>query len=302
MQVAKLSNMGYMLFWDSAEADRPMVTAAFNAVGAEDCIPTYDAYACSVSVSHDLSTILGLKDSNLGPIHISNLSKEVWGCNVARKVKGKTENQYPHLFSLGLLSDPKEHCVPVGIVKSSLTAIDLNKAAIEEVATDLYAAARTRIPAKDVSRSMVNWIYANKGIMLKDSGSLYFLDEATRPILEKLCTSLEKGSNDELQFTTAISDLSINSRLLDRVKVSLDTEIGEQTKKMLAEIAVFQSGDKSMRGNGAATRMKQCIAWLEKLAHYESLFGIVLSDLRVAVETAKTAVGVHGIASSAKPC
>ena len=199
MQVAKLSSMGYMLFWDSDEADRPMVTAAFNAVGAEDCIPTYDAYACSVSVAGDLSQILGLKDSNLGPIHISNLSKEVWGCNVARKIKGKTENQYPHLFSLGLLSDPKEHCVPVGIVKSSITAIDLNKAAIEETATELYAAARTRIPAKDVSRSMVNWIYANKGIMLKDSGSLYFLDEATRPTLEKLCTSLEKGSNDELR-------------------------------------------------------------------------------------------------------
>ena len=287
---------GYLLFWDSAECSRSAVTAAYKSLGLEHLIPRFDAYYTLVKVVQDLTEQLGLKNDKTGTIHLSNLDKSVWGVNVARKRKGDDKNEFDFLLSVRLYSEPDVSPVDVRLAKTSMSSLEPQRVLIDGICSQLFAEHREKMPAKDLSRSIVSYVFEKKGVMLKNSGNLYFLDDTTRAEIEVLAAMLEKAGAG-VQFTTATANLAVDGKLVARVNKALHDEIVVQTTTMTKEMEAFNSGAKLMRGNGAATRLKECIGWLEKIGHYEALFGKTLDDLRKAAEAAKIAVGVHGLSS-----
>lgn len=297
----------FLCFWDSAECCRPSVERSFDGIGQSSMVPAFDNFFALENTARDIATILGnLEGSsyfgNDGPIHTSSIgSKDFVGVSCAQKLKGKTRNDYPFIFSLkydGVYGvQILDQCGEFQAKAESWEKRCSRPLMVS--ANELFAAQKIVLPTKDLTAAIVAYIFQKKGVMLKSSGALYFLDESCRQEFEHLATSIER-SNPEVIFTTATSDLAVDKRLGTRVCDALSAEIVLETGRMQAELDEFASSDKKMRVNGVTTRLGECSAWLDKISHYESIFGTTLDQLREAVEKARATVGVHGLKALAR--
>ena len=296
----------FLCFWDSAECGRIDVESSFARIGQLKLVPPFDNFFALENTARDIYTILGqLEGSSYfgqsNPIHTSSMgSKDFVGVSCAQKQKGRTRNDYPFIFSLKYDGTSVEILDQCGEFEAKAANWERRCSRNLMVsANELFAAQQAVLPTKDLTAAIVAYIYEKKGVMLKSSGALYFLDESCRQEFEHLATSIER-SNPEVIFTTATSDLAVDKRLGTRVCDALSAEIVLETGRMQAELDEFASSDKKMRVNGVTTRLGECSAWLDKISHYESIFGTTLDQLREAVEKARATVGVHGLKALAR--
>lgn len=292
-----INNEGCMLWWDAAEAPRLDVRAAFKAVGHDGIVPLFDPIACLKSVADDLVSSAEMKVRGQ-PIDYRQLRKDVVGITAVREIKGDKRNRYIPLFSLGCRGTDIDSFVVefFDIDAAEAPEIHKNRADMEQAARELWMTQKDWLPAKDLTEAVRSLVFRLRGTMLKKSGGLYFLPEENVAVFEQVASAIE-ASDTEAEFTCGSFDFTANKRLFERLFKSLEEEVLYNTSQMQDEIANLAGNSKKMRRNGIERRMKDICEWTDKVEYYEQLMGTSMPTLRQAIEDARYAIGVHGLAS-----
>jgi hypothetical protein len=154
------------------------------------------------------------------------------------------------------------------------------------------------MPAKDLTEGMRRLLFRLRGTMLKKSGGLYFLFKDMLPDFEAVVRQVEL-SDTEAEFTIAHSKIEFDDRMFKCVIKGLEEEVLLHTQKMQDDVSSLADGGAKMRRNGIERRLKDICEWTDKVEYYEQSMNTSLPVLRQAIEDAKYAIGVHGLASMA---
>lgn len=297
MNRKQIPDEGSLLWWDSGKAPRDGVKIAFKSVGYDSLVPLFDPIACLKVVADDLVTSAGMKIRGQ-PIEYRQLRRDVIGVVAVREIKGDKRNAYLPLFSLGCqgtdINNFKVSFFDVDTAQAPEIAQNLQS--LEQAASALWDEHKEWLPAKDLTEAVRNLVFRLKGTMLKDSGGLYFLPEEHCAVFEQLATDIE-ATDTEARFTLGSFPLNANPRLFKRLFEGLEAEVLFETSKMQDEVADLAGNSKKMRRNGIERRMKDICAWTDKVEYYEQMMGVAMPKLKQAIEDAKYAIGVHGLAS-----
>lgn len=292
------SSDGHLIWWDAAKAPRSGVRSAFQkAGGLEGFVPLFDPIACLKGVCNGI-----VKKANLTvrgqPIEPRQLARDVYGVTAVREIKGKTRNQFVHLFSVGCTgSDLNNFSVQLWDVdRTEAAMIAANLADYDKFARDLWNEDKDFIPAKQLTESMRRLVFHCNGTMLKGSGGLYFIPDEKIGIFESVAKDIE-ATGSEAQFTSGKFDTTLNPRLFQRLLDGLNDEIVLATSQMQDEVAELASNSRKMRRNGIERRLNDLQQWRDKIEYYERLMNTSMPHLRQAVDAAKYAIGVHGLES-----
>lgn len=297
MNTIKVSQDGVMVFWNSHKAPRQAVKDAFKGIGSDDLLPLFDPIDCLKQVCKDIVDQSGLKVRGQ-PIEARQLRRDVIGVSAVREIKGEKRNQYRGLFSLG--------CSGTNIDDFQVSIIDIDSAEapqiaqhhsqLEKAARELWMVHKDWLPAAQLTESLRRLVFRLKGTMLKESGGLYWIADEFRSTWESVIEDIEKSDTDA-SFTVAHTPLEFNDRLFKCVMAGLEEEILYHTQQMQDEVAALADDKKKMRRNGIERRLKDIADWTDKVEYYEQLMGVAMPKLRQAIEDAKYAIGVHGLAS-----
>jgi hypothetical protein len=297
MNHINVSQDGVLIYWDSAKAPRADVRTAFKAIGADSLLPLFDPIECLKAVAKDIVDQSGIKVRGQ-PIDYRQLRRDVIGISAVREIKGNKRNQYKPLFSLGCEGDSLDNFVvkffDVDTVECPTIAQHLSS--LEQAARDLWMGHKDWLPASDLTEAMRRLVFRLRGTMTKKSGGLYFMFKDALPDFEKVVTRIEQSDTDA-DFTIASTPIEFNDRMFKSVMKGLEEEILYHTQKMQDEVSTLADGGARMRRNGIERRLKDICEWTDKVEYYEQTMGSSLPKLRQAIEDAKYAIGVHGLAS-----
>lgn len=293
----KLGEDGALISWDAAKADRAIVRKSFEAAGYYSLVPLFDPIDCLKRVVGDIVSQAGLKIRGQ-PIEPKQLRRDVVGVTAVREVKGDRRNSYKSLFSIGCTGDDEDSFQVQFFDVDPVEAPEIakNYSQLEQAARDLWMAHKEFIPAKDLTEAMRRLVFRLRGTSLKRTGGSYFLPEQNLAEFDKVVVPIENSGTD-MEVTSVICDIQMNPRLLKRLMKGLEDEILYNTQQMQDEVAELAGNAKKMRRNGIERRLKDICDWTDKVAYYETLMGIAMPQLRTAIDDAKYAIGVHGLAS-----
>lgn len=293
----KLGDDGCVVAWDAAKALREVVWQAFDTAGHSTLVPLFDPIECLKRVVNDIVTQAGMKVRGQ-PIEAKQLRRDVIGVTAVREIKGDKRNTYKSLFSIGCegtdAANFQVKFFDVDPVEAPQIAQHYN--ALEQAAKELWMLHKDWIPAKDLTEALRRLVFRFKGTMVKKTGGWYFMPEEFLPEFDKVVEPIER-SETELQVTTMTSDLKANPRLFRRIFEGLEQEIMYHTQKMQDEVTDLADNSKKMRRNGIERRLADICEWTDKVEYYEELMGVTMPKLRQAIDDAKYAIGVHGLAS-----
>lgn len=297
MNTINIANDGVIVFWDSAKAPRDAVMSAFRGVMADSLVPLFDPIECLKAVTKDIVDQAGIKVRGQ-PIEARQLQRDVIGVSAVREIKGNKRNEYKSLFSLGCrgtsVDDFKVEFFDVDSVEAPAIAQHLPQ--LEQAANDLWNSHKDWMPAADLTESVRRLVFRLKGLLLKKSGGNYFIPEEHLPTFEAVVGDIEK-SETAAEFYICKWPIQFNDRMFNCVIGGLEDEILYHTQQMQDEVAELSDGKKKQRRNGIDRRLKDICAWTDKIEYYEQMLGTTMPKLRQAVEDAKYAIGVHGLAS-----
>jgi len=291
----QISTEGVLLWWDSHEVPRVALKDGLMQAQSTELLPLFDPIACLKKVCDELVTATDMKVRGQ-PIDYRQLRKDVVGVQAVREIKGDKQNQYDFLFSMIAYGNDLDS-LSIRFAKvdpDTAPQIASKMADLEKQAKDLWVAYKDWTPAKDLTDAMRRLVYKVKGVMLKESGGLYFIPEEAAEMFEQVASVIE-ASDTEAQFTIGVTDLTMNKRMFKKVMQALETEILAETGKFQDEIATLADNSKKMRRNGIERRLKDISDWTAKVEYYEELMGVAMPKLRDAIGQAQYAIGVHGL-------
>jgi hypothetical protein len=297
MNRKKLGDDGAVVGWDAAKANREVVRNSFKAAGHDGLVPLFDPIECLKRIVFDLVDTAKMKVRGQ-PIEPKQLRRDVIGVTAVREIKGDKRNHYKSLFSIGCEGSNADDFTVRFFDVDPVEAPEIaqNYATLEQAAKDLWMAHKEFIPAKDLTEALRRLVFRLKGTMVKNTGGMYFLPEEHLAEFDKVVVPIEQ-SDTLMTVTTILADLQMNPRLFNRLMEGLKAEILYNTQKMQDEVAALASDSKKMRRNGIERRLKDICDWTDKVEYYEQLMGVAMPTLRSAIDDAKYAIGVHGLAS-----
>lgn len=288
---------GSVVAWDAAKADRAVVRKAFGDAGHDSLVPLFDPIACLKEVAGDIVDQSGMKVRGQ-PITFPQLRRDVIGVTAVREIKGDKRNQYVNLFSIGCDGEDAESFTVRFFDVDPVEAPDIakNYNQLEQAAKDLWMSHKDWLPAKDLTEALRRLVFRLKGTMVKNTGGFYFLPEANLAEFDKVVTPIEQSESD-MKVTTLVYDMQMNQRMFSRLMEGLEDEILYHTQKMQDEVTELAENSKKMRRNGIERRLKDICDWTDKVEYYEKLMGVAMPKLKQAIDDARYAIGVHGLAS-----
>lgn len=293
----KLGDDGAVVSWDAGKANRTVVRQSFKDAGHDALVPLFDPIECLKRVVFDIITQAGMKVRGQ-PIEPKQLRRDVIGVTAVREVKGDKRNSYKSLFSIGCEGGNEDDFAvrffDVDPVEAPEIAKHYNE--LQQAARELWMAHKEFIPAKDLTEALRRLVFRLKGTMVKSTGGQYFLPEEALSEFDKVVVPIEQ-TDTKLRVTSIICDLQMNERLFRRLMEGLEEEVLYNTQKMQDEVAGLAENSKKMRRNGIERRLKDICDWTDKVEYYEKLMGVAMPKLRQAIDDAKYAIGVHGLAS-----
>ena len=142
-----------------------------------------------------------------------------------------------------------------------------------------------RLPHHKISVAIVKILDFFHATSLKPTGGLYWLPKDT--VFRKVAKAIEDASEDDSNqvfFQRTAKDEDLNRTVISNLRRTITTE----AEAILSEALVRGEGE--MEKRAIATKEARWLALRKRIAGYQKLFGVVLSDLQDDMEKTETAL------------
>lgn len=289
-----LSSEHLIVFWSSARIKRDAAEAAFDSVGMANLLPPVDHYGALQRAAADIVAAYNVAGGERVKYHGLSGRADAVGVEVRRFVRGKTRNDLPFLFSLGVCRQA-DKSYAVEILETDALGCDevhKNRVRIEKQADAYWQDACTYLSANDLTNAITGLVKASCGFLLRDEGVVWYMPEDRIDAYTTVAGALaEHGvSMQTVRFSPVV-----NQSLIKHVS-------DELTRRSLAVFngQIEEAEDMTQRGakprsNGQQTRLEQWIAAHETLEANKSLLGKGFAHIAKAAAYAKEKIGAAAL-------
>jgi hypothetical protein len=290
-QMAKqLGSEHVVIFWGSKRILREPADKAFDKVGMANLLPPVDHYAALHKAAGDIVTAYNVGGGEGVKKHGLSGKADAVGVEVRRFVRGKTRNELPFLFSMGVCKQTDgSYAVEILDVDSAeCSEVHKNRKTIERQADRYWREACTFLSANDLTNAITGLVKASHGFLLRDEGVVWYLPEDKLDAYISVADDLREHG---VVMQTVRFNPTVNSALIKHVS-------DELTRRSMAVFQgqIEQADDMAHRGakarsNGQQTRLEQWIAAHETLEHNKALLGKGFAQIAKAAAYAKEKIG-----------
>lgn len=289
-----ISSDGSIVFWDSCRISRAIVTKAFGDVGMSSLVPSIDYFAALKNTTAQIVDVVGLRTS--GRVHYDSLAhdRNAVGVEVRRKIKGKTKNELPFLFSLGVVETAAGGYEVAVLEADGKECPDIigNKAEIERTATSVWQACCDYLTANDLTNALTALVRKQCGVMLRDGGVVWYLTKDKLEPYRSISAALAPHG-PKLQM--GVFDPVVNKDLVDHVCNELEKRGMDVFKRMVEEAEDMRLRGARPRPKGQQSRLEEWIETHNTIEHMKKVFGRTFVGLTKAAQAARRAIGSEGI-------
>jgi hypothetical protein len=279
---------GGFVWWSPNRMEVAALTKALDDVGLSNLAPKASTVPAALKETLN-ACISGARIRVRGkPISFNPLSDEVKGCEAVMREPGKEANV--HDFVMSIVLDGNQ--VKVAKVNHQhLPHVAGKEAALERLLTNTFHDEMNWYPTTMVSSCVARVIQAMGGVLCKENGGVYFLPESVIDRFEAFADSME--SSGRVRITLTKFPLRPGERSYRLVAESIRKEIQDALLEIEEGLAQIGKGD--ARANGQRSRLARLMELRDKVASYEQILGITMSDLHDAVEKVREAVAAHTV-------
>lgn len=279
-----------IVFWGSKRVLRDVAEAAFDKVGMANLLPTVDHYAALQKSAADIVTAYNVGEGEkVKPFGLSGRADAV-GVELRRFVRGKTRNDLPFLFSMGVCKQP-DGSFAVEILDVDSTAcpeIHKHRARIEKQADRYWREACSFLSANDLTNAITGLVKASHGFLLRDEGVVWYLPEDKLTAYDTVAECLRDHG---VVMQTVRFNPTVNNSLIKHVSDELTRRSMAVFNGQIEEADDMQHRGAKARSNGQQTRLEQWVSAYETLEHNKALLGKGFSHIAKAAAYAKEKIG-----------
>lgn len=279
-----------IIFWGSKRIPRDAAESAFDKVGMANLLPPVDHYAALHKAASDIVDAYNVGGGEGVKKHGLSGKADAVGVEVRRFVRGKTRNDLPFLFSLGVCKQANgSFAVEILDVDSAACAeVHKNRAAIQRQADRYWREACSFVSANDLTNAITGLVKASHGFLLRDEGVVWYLPEDNMTAYLTVADSLAEHG---VVMQTVRFNPTVNSALIKHVSDELTRRSMAVFQGQIAEADDMQHRGAKARSNGQQTRLEQWIAAHETLEHNKALLGKGFAQIAKAAAYAKEKIG-----------
>lgn len=287
----QISSDHLIVFWGSARIKRDVAEQAFASVGMENLLPAVDHYAALHKAAADIVTAHNVGGGERVKLHgLSGHAGSV-GVEVRQFVRGKTRNEMPFLFSMGVCRQP-DQSFAVEVLDAECQEVVKNSTKIERQADAYWREACTYISANDLTNAITGLVKASCGFLLRDEGVVWYMPEDRIGAYETVANAL--GQHGVVMQTVRFSP-TVNATLLRHVSDELTKRSMAVFQGQIEEADDMQQRGARPRSNGQQTRLEQWIAAHETLEANKALLGKGFAQIAKAAAYAKEKIGTEAL-------
>jgi len=289
----KIVNMnGAILFWTSRKITRDAAKTAFKKQGFEQFVPKLDPYEALKATARQIVDECGLKVAGVA-MDYPSLDRKSCGLEVIAQHKGDKRNQHQFLFSIGATKTGGVSILDVDPATCPFVASEL--AQVEAAANGIWSEQVKFLPAKDLTDALVTLVKHSKGVLLKESGGVYFVADEYLHWYRGIGTDLAPLGPS---LSSATFGVTSNKALFKQVIDAVVEEIKVEVAAMQQEIADLFANKKNQRVNGEKRRMEQLCELESKWAYYAKYAGdngIQMPNLQPAIDACRQAIAAAAL-------
>jgi hypothetical protein len=280
---------GGVVYWEPEEMRSADLIAALKGVSLEDLAPKHSVKAAALQDAF-MTFIEKAKLKVRGkPIKTFRLSADVTGLD-ARQINPGNEDVDP-VFVASVVVDANGQVRIPKHNSSLLPQLDNHKAQVEAVMQKVFDHRCNYFPTAMVSGCVAKVISALGGILVRQTGGLYFLPEKGLERFDQFAKSVNAVSGGPelvmVRFPVVPTETSY-AAVMKAVK-----KIAKDRMKAVEESIHELGSTKKQRANGTATRLKECQDVLDLLNDYSEILGVDLVESKEIVKKVKDAVNAH---------
>lgn len=276
--IRTFDSSGAVVCWDSHRCPRQVAESAFASIGKGHLVPAVNHLAALGDAAKTIAADNGLLLPG-SPLKYFTLDRSSTGIGVYREIRGREENEYQFLFSVGVHTETgtalflKQSC---GLSADAPHRLDA-----------LYRESTQFLTANDLTKAINGFLAQSHGVLLRDNGSVYFLPGEFIGQYEELATGFDGPRLHCWQV-----DLSANDKLLatlhDNVQDGLVSRMEERAKEW--EELTLRGG--KARADGLQSRFEAMVEDARQIEFYEEFLEVRLDALRRALERQQAMIGM----------
>jgi hypothetical protein len=266
---------GAVVFWSISESsDRHRLRQGFAPLGLEDYVP--EPRPASAALRDALEEVLGGRQTLVRPLSARD------GFTVVREERGVSENSYATALVARVVGEPPR----------LLFEPDDDRA---DRVRDAYRRHADRIPAAQLSATLVKVVESLGGTRLRPSGAVYWVPGHRLTEWADVATVVERASTARPSAVYAIRH-RLDADAIRAVRDAVVVEVTAEASRIAADVASGELGARALE-----TRQKEASDLRNKVLLYEDLLSVGLVGLHRAVDDADQAAAGASLLLAAQP-
>ena len=267
---------GGVVFWTLADwTDRDKLRDEFLSLGLESYVP--DPRVPAAVLRDALEEVLG------GPRVLVRPLADRDGFTVIKEERGRARNDYvTELVARVTVPDP---------VRLDIQPFDERTHSI----TEAYRRHAVRIPAAQLSASMVRVVESLGGTRLRPSGAVYWIPGPKLDDWARVAEAIEHSADGRPSAVYLLRH-RLDADAVRAVRDAVITEVQVEANRICTDVNSGELGSRALE-----TRRKQATELRDKVNLYEDILNIALSGLHQAIDEADQAAAMASLLLSTEP-
>jgi len=283
-------NDGGLVFWEPSEMRKDGLDSACDLVGLGNCKPKHSTVAAALEESFSRMLDRAKVKVRGKPLKYFRLSAGVVGFEARQIHPGQEDVDPIPVASVALDGDNLPRIIKHN--PALLPQVDAYRDKIEEVLAKNFQNRMEVYPTTMVSTCVSKVISALGGILIKQTGGLFFVPGHSTDKFEAFTQAIGSCQCQKPQIVMVKFPLVPTESSYTSVLTAVQ-RVANERLKVVEESMAELGGDKKMRSDGLNSRLEECQSVLDLLDSYENILGTSLEDAKEMARKVRSAVNAH---------
>jgi hypothetical protein len=279
---------GAIVWWEPERLPIGDLTNALKAIGRESLLPK--SSVAKSALREALAALVaksGLRVRGNTPSYFP-LAPEVVGWEARRLNRGSEQNQPEFILSVvadnGIITIPKYN-------PDLIPQLDAKKDKAESALQSVFDARSKVFPTEAVSACISRVIASLGGILVRQTGGVYFVPPHAIERYEEFCKQIDSASGSKPEMVNCRFALKPTERSFQAVLKAVKEQAVSRLAAVEEELAHL--GSKKQRANGKETRLNEVLDVRAMLTQYQEILGVELKEYESMADAVASAISIH---------
>jgi hypothetical protein len=258
----------------------------FASVGAEGALPKVN----KLSAIHDAAKVVaaeaGFVGRDMPTLKYFSHDRSTVGVGVYQEIRGADENQYPLVFSARVNAETNEASI---IKVGPGFCLPVSQHAMSARLDHCYSQATEFFTASDITKAVNTFLGKSHGVLLKQTGGVYFLPDEFIERYDALARGLREAGP---VLHCWVHDLANNESLVQTLHDNMIGGILDRITERQNNWDALVSNEGKPQERGLRSRFDEMLADAATIEFYENFLSVRLDSLRSVLERQQGIIGM----------